>query len=112
MTTPPDEKPTSSLLHIPTAQDVKLYGDPAKTQGTCGDCKYFRLQAGQTAIRKERFLEKLVHDAEWQVRHLGAPPETLGLCTQGDASMLTARSNVSCENFKRGDNDADTAVVP
>ncbi len=106
MTTPPDEKPTSSLLHIPTAQDVKLYGDVTKTAGSCADCKFFRLRAGQEAMRKERFLDKLVHDAEWQVRHLGAAPDTLGLCTQGDASMLTPKSAPSCEDYKRGSNDS------
>lgn len=101
-----DEKPTSSILHIPTAQDIKLFGDQSREQGYCGDCKYFRLKAGQEAIRKQRFLDVLVHDAEWQVRHLGAPPETLGLCTQGDGTMATAKSNKSCEHYKRGANDA------
>lgn len=101
-----DEPIKSDLLHIPTQQELRLYGDPAKTLGTCGDCKYFRLKAGQDAIRKERFLDKLVHDAEWQVHHLGAAPETMGLCTQGDGSSITPRTAVSCENYKRGSNDS------
>lgn len=101
------EKPTSTLLHVPTAHDVKLYGDASKMAGHCQDCRYFRLQAGQKAIKKERFLEKLVQDAGWQVQHLGAPHTTLGLCKQGDGSMLTSSQNVSCENYKPGYNDAE-----
>lgn len=107
---PQPEKPQSDLLFIPTAQDVKLYGDVSLTVGKCGQCKFFRLQEGQKAIKAQRFLDQLVHDAEWQVQHLGAPAETLGLCTQRDGSTLTAKSNPSCVHFKAGPNDSGDAL--
>lgn len=92
-----DEK---SLIHMPTQADVRLYGDVSKAQGNCGGCKFFRLQAGQDAMRKQQFLKTLVHDAEWEVRHLGAPANTMGLCGRGDADTLTSSSAVSCDHYK------------
>lgn len=76
----------------------------AQATRVCGQCRHFDLASGQQKMRAARFLEQLVHEYEWQVRHLAAPVNELGLCGahssgSGADEHLTARLNPACEQF-------------
>lgn len=79
----------------------------AAAKSTCGECHHFDLLEGQQQMHATRFLEQLVKDYGWQVRHLAAPTNHLGFCgaansgAKGEARMYTARFNPSCDQFKR-----------
>jgi hypothetical protein len=77
----------------------------AEATKVCGQCRHFDLASGQQKMRAARFLEQLVHEYEWQVRHLAAPVNELGLCGAhssgaGKEEHLTARLNPACEQFR------------
>ena len=73
----------------------------------CGECRYFSHREGQKLIAAQQFLATLVKEHQWQARHLGAPPETLGDCgmarsgSRGDDTMLTGPLHVACDQWKK-----------
>lgn len=90
-------------LHVPTVMDQRRY---LATGNVCGTCKHFSAREGQRLIEGTKFLETLVREHKWQVRHLGAPPADLGDCGQarsghaGEDTMLTSKMAVACDQYK------------
>lgn len=79
----------------------------AMAAGTvCGECKYFSLAEGQTLMRAQRFVERLVKEHNWQTHHLCSPVNQLGLCGQtvsgqgGDDVTITGRLHKACDHFR------------
>lgn len=94
--------PGRSLVATPSAEDLKLYGDQRRL--TCGSCRHFRHEAGQAAMEKERFVERLVIEEQWKVRHLGCSPKDYGFCQQHGKSTITSLHAQACDQHtpKRG----------
>ncbi len=72
----------------------------------CGGCKYFELDHGQKLMKDQRFLERLVHEEEWQVRHLCSPVNQLGVCgahlggSRSDDGMITGTLHKGCDQWR------------
>lgn len=87
-----------SFVLQPTPRDIDLYTN-AERHVTCASCAKFRLRAGQEQMQRERFLERLVRENEWRIRHLGAPPETFGLCAE-TSDTITSMYSRACEHYR------------
>lgn len=87
-----------SFVLQPTPRDIDLYTN-AEQHVTCASCAKFRLRAGQEQMQRERFLERLVRENEWRIRHLGAPPETFGLCAE-TSDTITSMYSRACEHYR------------
>jgi hypothetical protein len=78
----------------------------ATAQNICGNCRFFELQQGQEEMAQTRFLDQLVREHEWQVRHLASPVNQLGVCgaasagTRGESRMLTGFFNPECDQYR------------
>lgn len=79
-----------------TKDEETFYARPRAQ--TCAECKNFRLQDGQDAMRRQRFLERLVLEETWKIKHLGSGPETYGFCNQSDA--LASMYAPACDHFR------------
>lgn len=72
----------------------------------CGNCKYFELSHGQTLMRQQRFVERLVREENWQVKHLCSPGNQLGVCGahhsgSADAdAMMTGVLHKGCDQWR------------
>lgn len=88
--------PTSIVA--PDGKDVVDLGRP---YNTCGECKYFDLEKGREEIARQGLGKALVQDYEWQIRHLGAPLDQLGLCGASGGQTLTSVVARSCDQFRR-----------
>ncbi len=81
-----------------------------ETFRACGQCKYFEHSHGQSEIKAQRFVERLVREDHWQVRHLASPLNELGVCgahsagVGGEQQMITGTMHKACDQFraKRG----------
>ena len=76
----------------------------ATTYNTCGQCKYFEMAEGKAQIIAQRFLERLVLEDNWQIKHLAAPLNTLGMCGEhssgaGGDQMLTGTMVKACDHY-------------
>jgi len=87
----------TSLIATPSAEDTKLYGDGRRT--TCASCRHFRHEDGQAAMAKERFVERLVIEEQWKVRHLGCSPRDYGFCQQHGKNTITSMHAVACDQY-------------
>lgn len=69
----------------------------------CGTCKFFDLDHGQYTMMVTRFLERLVQENNWQVRHLCSHPKEIGICSQslsgakGEEATLTGVRHKACD---------------
>ena len=78
------------------------------TGQTCGECRYFSLAQGQALMQGQRFLERLVREDSWQVKHLASPVNQLGVCgahtsgNKGESEMLTGKMHKACDQFRPG----------
>lgn len=88
--------PGHSLVQQATPEDVSLYGDSRRL--TCASCKHFRHEAGQAAMAKERFVERLVIEEQWKVRHLGCSPKDYGFCQEHGKSTITSLHAQACDH--------------
>lgn len=87
-----------TLVFRPTARDIEQYSN-AGIHTTCASCAKFRHRAGQEQMRRERFLERLVRENEWKLHHLGAPPESFGLCAE-TSDTITSMYSRACEHYR------------
>lgn len=85
----------SSEVVIASEKDMDQYGN---VRTTCAMCRNFRYEAGQNAMQRENFLGRLVHEEQWKVGHLGAPPSTFGLCGLSN-DTLTSMHTKACEQY-------------
>ena len=81
----------------PSAKDIESYGCGAME--VCGHCKYFDLEAGRKEIVRQKFGEKLVHDYEWKMKHLG-DIDTLALCGASGGEVVVAFVSQACDQFR------------
>lgn len=83
-----------------TAKDVENYASaPSRV---CGECRHFQLQAGRREIVKQKFLQRLVLEEEWKIRHLGAPADHLGICGQQPSLVTSTIADAgTCNGFSR-----------
>lgn len=88
----------SALVVAPTAQEQERFASPRQGK-CCTDCVFFDLQAGQRAMEKQRFLERLVIENQWKTKYLGAPPKTMGFCKQTDATLTSAFAT-ACQYYR------------
>lgn len=78
------------------------------TGQTCGECRYFSLAQGQALMAGQRFLERLVREDSWQIKHLASPVNQLGVCgahtsgNKGEHEMLTGKLHKACDQFRPG----------
>lgn len=97
-------KTSSPVVHPDdmSAEEKKLIED---RYHVCGTCKYFEKAEGQTQMKAQRFIERLVREDNWQVKHLASPVNELGLCGAhssgtGGESMLTGRMHKCCDQYR------------
>ena len=88
-----------------TPEEDRAMFDLAKNMKVCGHCKYFELAEGQARMKMLKFLETLVHEHSWQVKHLAAHPEHLGLCGAADSGAgnehtLTGMLHKACDQYR------------
>lgn len=85
------------------------------TQRVCGTCKYFELAHGQALMQGQRFVERLVREEHWQVKHLASPLNDLGVCGahssggKGEDQMLTGRMHKACDQYRDANGGISTA---
>lgn len=87
----------SSVIR-PSPAELESYGSPGGE--TCGSCKAFDLEKGRQKIIDERFAERLVHDEQWQLRHLCVPPDHIGLCGQSGGEMAVTVISKACDHYR------------
>lgn len=87
-----------SLVAVPSPDDVDLYGAGA-ARATCASCRHFRHEQGQKAMAEERFLERLVIEEQWKVRHLGCSPRDYGYCQERGSEALTSMHAPACDHY-------------
>jgi hypothetical protein len=76
-----------------------------ETYKTCGQCRYFEKAHGQAEMVRQRFVERLVREDNWQVRHLVSPLNELGVCGahdsgKGGEQMLTGTMHKACDQWR------------
>jgi hypothetical protein len=81
-------------------EDVAQFADIARPNFICGFCKYFDLEDGRKEIARQRFAERIVHDEQWKLRHLGAPIDTIGLCGASNGEVATSFVSKGCDQFR------------
>jgi hypothetical protein len=86
-----------ALVVAPDASETARFASPRAA--TCADCVSFDLEAGQRAMAKERFLERLVIENNWKTKYLGSPPQTMGFCRQGDHTLTSAFA-AACQHYR------------
>lgn len=108
-----DVKTPYQTLGVP-GQQMQITGAvPAEiahaleTNEVCGECEHFELAVGQKLMDATRFVERLVQEENWQVKHLASPLNDLGICGQyssgaaGGNETITGRMHKACDAFKR-----------
>lgn len=77
-----------------------------ETFKACGECKYFEHTHGQSEMHAQKFVERLVREDNWQVRHLASPLNELGICgahssgTGNDEQVLTGTMHKACDQWR------------
>lgn len=94
----------ASRIVTPDAEDLAVLHRDGRT---CGNCKYFELVHGQELMKATRFVERLVREEKWQVRHLCSPLNELGACGAHDSgaggnsgSMVTGTMHKGCDQWR------------
>lgn len=82
----------------PSSHEIDNYSGTVKD--ICGTCKYFELKNGQKKMVEEKFLERLVHDERWQLHHMGAPVEYVGICGASGGELATTFVSKSCDQYR------------
>lgn len=82
----------------PDRQQVEAFSAPNQT--VCGQCRSFNIEKGREEIIKQRFAERLVKEQEWKMHHMGAPPDSIGLCDQSGGELATTVVSKSCPHFR------------
>lgn len=83
---------------IANSREVDSYGFGGHP--VCGQCRYMDLDNGRKEIIKQRFGERLVREQEWQMKHLGVPPDSLGLCGAGGGELAVTIVSKACDQFR------------
>lgn len=82
----------------PTPDEIARLGQGGDTF-ICGYCKYFELEEGRKEMARQRFGERLVHDYEWKLRHLGSL-DTVGLCGASGGETATHYISKGCDQYR------------
>lgn len=82
----------------PSAQQIEAFKESPRA--VCGHCKYFDLENGRKEIVRQRFAERLVHDQEWKLKHLGGPPDSIGLCGASGGELATTFVSKACDQYR------------
>jgi hypothetical protein len=95
---------TSPVVH-PDEMDPLEREMLTETFQTCGGCKYFERAHGQAEMVRQRFVERLVREDNWQVRHLVSPLNELGICGahdsgKGGEQTLTGTMHKACDQWR------------
>jgi hypothetical protein len=85
-------------LHRPSPGDIQNYAEAPRT--VCGNCKHFELEHGRREIARQRFAERLVHEEEWQLQHLGVPLDHVGLCGMSNGEMAVTIISPGCDQWR------------
>lgn len=85
-------------IQIVTQDEVAVFGNPRAN--VCGNCKFFDLESGRKEIVRQRFGEKLVKEYEWQLKHLGADVDAIGLCGASGGETAVSFVSKSCDQFR------------
>jgi hypothetical protein len=87
-------------ISTPSDQDTASFAvTPRRT--ICGDCKFFDLEAGRKEIIRQGFAERLAKEMEWNPDHVGAPPDSWGLCGASGGEMITSTHTLACDQYRR-----------
>lgn len=89
-----------AAVHVATASETEQLVHSGPTTFICGFCKYFDLENGRKEIARQRFAERLVHDEQWKLKHLGAPIDTIGLCGASNGEVATSFVSKGCDQFR------------
>ncbi len=83
---------------LPDGEQVRSYGFGGHR--VCGECNYFDVENGRKEIIKQRFGERLVREQEWQLKHLGVPPDSLALCGASGGELAVTVVSKCCDQFR------------
>lgn len=86
------------LIVLPDAEEAELFS--ARSRQICGGCKYFDLETGRKEMSRQGFAQKLVHEYDWKLRHLGADPEAIGLCGASGGKTATSVISKACDQYR------------
>lgn len=84
----------------PDDKEIAEFGI-SQRRTVCGDCKYFDLETGRKEIIRQRFGERLVREEQWQLKHLGGPIESIGLCGASNGEMATTFLSQACDQYRQ-----------
>jgi hypothetical protein len=87
----------SATVIAPNRRQLQMYSDGRAK--TCGGCKHFDLEAGRKKMIEERFLERLTHEQQWKLHHLGAKVDEIGLCGESGGTMVVSFMANACDHF-------------
>lgn len=82
----------------PDRNQIALYG--LQRAFVCGHCKYFDLETGRREIARQDMGRKIVREYGWQLKHMGATPDSMGLCGAGAGETITSYFSKGCDQFR------------
>jgi hypothetical protein len=90
---------------VQTASDDEMALYAQGDAKVCGGCKYFEHTHGQAEIQAQKFVERLVREENWQVKHLCSPVNQLGICGAHDSGAggeqtLTGTMHKACDQYR------------
>ena len=95
----PTGRTSAPLVHGATAQEIENFAQPASR--TCGMCKNFQLNEGRREIARQNFLPRLLLEEGFRMKHLGAPPDHLGICGAKPSMVTSTVANAgTCAGFQ------------
>lgn len=87
-----------TLIRQPDGRETEVYMD--QNRRVCMECQHFDWRSGQKELVRQRFAERLVREEGWQLHHLGAPIEYVGLCGAAGGETATTTISLACDQFR------------
>ncbi len=79
------------VTRILKPEDDPAFAHDRKTR-VCGDCRNFNLEAGQTAIKDQRFIERMALDERWRAEWF-TDWTKYGMCDHFEGRLVPATHN-------------------
>lgn len=87
------------MIKQPTKEEVARI----ETGQVCGNCDFFEYEAGQSEIRRQQFVERMVQDEGWKRQWLENPNAMgvgqFGMCGQSDDTAVPMTA-AACDQWR------------
>lgn len=87
------------MIKKPSKEEIERI----ETGKTCGNCDFYEYESGQEEIRRQQFVERMVHDESWKRQWLENPNamsvDQFGMCGQSDDMAVPAMAP-ACDQWR------------